>query len=96
MDEHHFHCHNMVLNTCLANGIFAGFAMLALILYITYQFGFGQQLFVLAFAPMFVLGGLIESMIHSPAPSFEMLTFFALVLWRSDSQKQNLPKPETE
>ena len=89
MKEHHYHCHNMVLNACLGSGIFAGFAIISLILYIAYQFVVGQELFVLAFAPMFVLGGLIESMIYSPAPSFEMVAFFSLVLWRKDSLKPN-------
>ncbi len=99
MKEYHYHCHNTVLNACMGSGIFAGFAILALILYIAYQFAFGQEMFVLAFAPMFVLGGLIESMIFSPAPSFEMVTFFALVLWRSDSRKPNQskePQPSKE
>ena len=96
MEDHHYHCHNMVLNACLGSGIFAGFAIISLILYLIYNFTVTSELFVLAFTPIFVLGGLIESMIYSPAPSFEMVAFFALVLWRSDSQKQNLvEQPET-
>ena len=96
MEDHHYHCHNIVLNACLGSGIFAGFAIISLILYLMYNFTVTSELFVLAFTPIFVLGGLIESMIYSPAPSFEMVAFFALVLWRSDSQKQNLvEQPET-
>lgn len=82
MDEHSFHCHNIVINALLQTGIVAGLCIFSLLLYLARRFFRGADFFMRAFIPFFLIGGLVESLIYSPAPAIEMAVFFAIIAWK--------------
>lgn len=88
MEEHSYHCHNILLNALMGNGVFAGLSIAGMLLWLVYQLAVTKEPFLRGFVPLFLLGGIIESMIYSPAPDLNMVLFFSLVLWYPDGDKE--------
>ncbi len=87
MINHSFHCHNIIINGLLSCGLIAGILLAYFFLILLFRLLNNPDPFQRAFTPVYLVGGMVESMIYSPAPSLEMLMFFTLILWKSDSTK---------
>ena len=85
MHEHSYHCHNIVLNAMLGCGIFAGLLVISFLCLLVRRLWMQPDPVIRAFVPLFLIGGMVESLIYSPAPSLEMVLFFLLIYWQDET-----------
>ncbi len=82
MDEHSFHCHNIILNAAMYGGVVAGLIVIGMLLY---------QLTSIIYDPIPAIDGLIlwmcvagmvDELLGAPSPAAAVTLWFSMLLWR--------------
>lgn len=82
MEDHSYHCHNIVLNVSLYSGVIGGTILIAMILYFVYAIYHDPRCEIDGLIAMMLIGGLVEGMLLPPVPAASMVIWFSGLLWR--------------
>lgn len=82
MDEHSFHCHNIVLNAAMYGGVVAGLIVICMVF---------VQLAAMIYDPipaidglilLMCVAGMVDELLGVPSPAASVTLWFSLLLWR--------------
>lgn len=96
MEEHSYHCHNIVLNAMMFGGILSGLIVVAMILYHWYAVFFRPLPEVDGLIVIMLTGGMVEGLLGAPSPSASTLIWISLLLWRQLDMQVAAPSVETQ
>ncbi|MFK7737984.1 MAG: O-antigen ligase family protein [Pirellulaceae bacterium] len=82
MEEHSYHCHNIVLNAMMFGGIVAGLIVATMIAYLVWGILFNPRPEIDGLAAILVTGGMVEGLLGAPSPAAAIFLWVMLIFWR--------------
>lgn len=82
MEEHSYHCHNIILNITLYTGLIGGGLLLMTMVWIWTAIAIRPRYEIDGWAVVILLGGMIEGMLVSSVPAASMMIWVTIVFWR--------------
>ncbi|MEZ6090864.1 MAG: O-antigen ligase family protein [Pirellulaceae bacterium] len=93
MEDHSYHCHNIVLNMSLYTGVVGGLLLMSILFYLGSMILREPRYEVDGLMGVILAGGLIDGMLFAPVPSASILILTSALVWRQlDMQLERLPR----
>ncbi|MFN3193285.1 MAG: O-antigen ligase family protein [Aureliella sp.] len=96
MEEHSYHCHNIVLNAMMFGGVVSGLIVLGMVLYLWGSVLFNPRPEVDGLAACMLVAGMVEGLLGAPSPAAALIIWFTLIFWRQLNMSIADTSPELE
>lgn len=96
MEEHSYHCHNIVLNAMMFGGIIAGMIVIAMILYLWGGVFFNARPEIDGIAVCMLTGGMVEGLLGAASPAASTILWITLIFWRQLDMRIATPSREID
>jgi exopolysaccharide production protein ExoQ len=94
MEEHSYHCHNIVLNALMFGGIVSGLIVAAMCVYLLSGILFNPRPEIDGLASILLAGGMVEGLLGAPSPAAAIFLWFMLIFWRQLDMQVATQVPE--